>query len=667
MRCAVRTLLLAALVTGTSCNKVPIVDIAASFSIADAAWFAEEHTLFIFFRVQADQGLGPDSQIEITYRTDDRVVPWTPVADLKTVHTHVSVDCGTKERCGSTSLLVVKPPREIGVRLRYHRAGDVFLKPPVNVNLVGEGPAHTNRSLLVYGVFDATNVQVQWRSRHQFPALRNEQAQELGLRRAFFIAEPQHGDASPPFDTNPYGYAFVTACPPGLALLGWTELSTTDRAVFDPNMMPLTASVSPIVCARSTVTDAKGMFVAPAVARKNPEVNPAFPTLRSPIRTNSAIGFVMRPCTRVISEKHRQMQVQRLGLADAPEVCIDDWQEPNFVERLATLFRTRIDETRAAGNDMVLTVVLHHDDAGGQLADKLEQALEDVLVIERDKSSPRVSGAFVFDSFGYAIVRPQVKQLVLWCPVNGSGDLDAIFSGTQQPCTLLPDIPNLRLGPFGVGNLPIFPSRQQYLKFIGKYSDAQAGSMRDLQFRAPERTPTSQNIQLGEFGTATFFNNELVTAAASDSFSYCAATDPFVSSVLFRTDLVPEPAPLSELPALHLSMPQPQYGLGLLWDFPYLLRLRYEVVIAGSVSAFSLTAPFGIGFSTMTNYGAELWQTGEFSLAKVLLQCTRFCSHPTFDSAGVYNVNATFTDSYKTRCYRPRFAMPVDGGFPLDP
>ena len=53
-----------------SCAKVPLYDVAAAFSRADAAWFAEEETLFVFYEVEANQGIGEPSVIEVTWLTD---------------------------------------------------------------------------------------------------------------------------------------------------------------------------------------------------------------------------------------------------------------------------------------------------------------------------------------------------------------------------------------------------------------------------------------------------------------------------------------------------------------------------------------------------------------------------------------------------------------------
>jgi hypothetical protein len=313
---------------------------------------------------------------------------------------------------------------------------------------------------------------------------------------------------------------------------------------------------------------------------------------------------------------------------------------------------------------MVLVLALHHDDTSGALAAAVEQALAEVLPFERDRGSPRVSGAFVFDSFGHALARPELRRLVLWCPAQEGDQPDA---PARRSCPLLPVVPELKLGPFSLSNLPILPTRAQYLKFIDKYSEGQAGRMRELTFLAPERTATSSNVEVGDFGVVTFFNNEILTPAPGDVFSFCERGDPRAASVVFRSAITPDPLPLAALGEVNELAPQPAYALGVLWDFPFLAKLTYESDVAGVTGAFSLTVPFGVAITGKDTYGTALWEQGEFSLRHTLLQCTAFCTHPTFDSAGVYNVISTFRGSYRDRCYSPRNPVPDPGGFPRDP
>jgi hypothetical protein len=373
------------------------------------------------------------------------------------------------------------------------------------------------------------------------------------------------------------------------------------------------------------------------------------------------------------------MQEQRLFLSEAPVICIESWQAPGFAASLATRLRGALDAARAGGQDMVLSLALHHDDETGGLATVVGDALATVLTPERDKSTPRAAGAFIFDSYSRTVRRNDLRPLVLWCPAVPGADLDLIPAASERDCPLIPDFPDIVLGPFTFNSLPILPSRAQYLTFIGKYSEGQAGQMKAVEFSAPQRTPLSVNVPLGEFGTATFFNNEIFTPAAQDALSYCApaAFDDPRLQVVFRTGAFPSPLPLQNLPEVHRLAPQPSYGIGLSWDSPFLLRLSYEVVFAGQVTVFTLSAPFGIRSVSEKYLAGQVWLQGEFDLRDALQQCTRFCDFPTFDTGGVYNVGQPFRTTYESRCYGERdeagvlhgpvFPKLGDGGFPRDP
>lgn len=657
---------LVAALASSACWKQPIVDVNAGFAIADAVWFAEEQTLFVFYRVDAEQGLRPESQVEISWTTDTGFQDFAPAASFTPVHGHVPVDCGYKAICGSTSLHVPIPPRQVRMRLRYHRDGEVFLDAPLAYYEIAPGLAH-QRSLAVYGVFDAENDNVQWRARHQFPNLRNMEVEALGLRRFFRVREPGYGAPVIPPPGNLYAYGYDVACDAANVALGFGPIETTDRAIFDPSTLPFAASDAPVVCGISTVTDAVGVFDAVAVARKNPQVRPAFPTLRSPIRENVQIGFLLEPLGRTISTEHRDMQEQRLLLSDAQVVNIDNWDQPGFANNLAAQIQSVVNVKRAEGSDMVVTLALHHDMPGAAFAGVIEDALDQVLVGESMVSSPHVSGAFLLDSYGYTIVDADLKHLALWCPANVIGDdLDQIPAESQRSCPILPDIPDLQLGPFKINTIPILTTRAQYLTFIDKYSVTQAGRMRRLTYLAPERSPISETVAAGEFGAVTFFDDETISADPEDAFSYCAL-DPVAAIVVFRSANVPVPLPIEFLPEVHATAPETPYQLGLFWEFPFLLRLEYEVIVAGTATAFNASVPFGVSGTDRAYYGAELWRTGTFDLRETLVQCDRFCDHPTFDSAGVYNVQTSFREDYASSCYVPVFPNAAGGGFPLDP
>ena len=704
------------IVAGFPSCKVPIVDISAAFSLSDATWFEQEETLFIFYRLQAEQGLGQASVLEISYITDEFQIPWTPISDMETIHTHLPVDCGPRELCGSTSLHVPEEPRNVSIRLRYHREGELSLNSQTLLNIVGNGPAHSHRSFLVYGVFDSSNQHIQWRGRHQFPTLRNQQVESLGLRRDFAIENQRYGTNNLTAPANPYGYGI--ACPNDFYETTIPDIATNERALFNPIALPADASSHALVCALSSVKDATGVYKAPALARKNPEVRPAFPLLRSPIQAATPIRFLLAPCTQAISETHLEMQKQRLLFTSEALYCTDSWGSVDFIPNLVATMRNAIELERSQQKDMVLVIALHRND--NDLALAVENALQQVIPSERDRSTPRVVGAFVLDSQARVITTPELRPLTLWCPstiledgfkppeeaqspattegddstetsgnqASNSSDEphsepstdnhndddkeespDVIFDASMQTCAIAPDNFNLELGPLSFGQLPILPSRELYLDFIETYSEAQAGTVESLTFYAPEFTPLTDNVELPGIGVATFMNNEILSAQPKNAFSYCSEANS--AFFVFRSEGSPqtgfEVIPIEALPDWHNVAGETTYNLGVVWDFPFLLRMNYETIAAGSITAFTFSVPFGISSSAQNYYGSQMWTQSEFSLAEILTQCTRFCDHPTFNSARVYEVNKSFRESYARACYNPEYPTLSDSGFPYDP
>lgn len=679
-----RPVVLALLTAATaSCGKVPIHDVGAAFLLADTSWFAEEETLFVFYEVEAEQGISENSLIEITYATDDERVDWTPLSAFEAVHTHVAVDCGTTSLCGSTSLHIAGEPREVALRLRYHRDGALALEPETVFNVVGPGDPHSNRSLVVYGVFDERNQRVQWRGRNQLPALRNQEATALGLRRWFQIEDQAFGTDALATDDNPYSYG--ERCPADFQAAGLASVETEERAVFDEADLPIEASEHAAVCATATVRDATGTFSTSAFAQKNPEVRAAFPALNSPVHDATLVPFFLEPCERTISAPHEEMQRQRLQMQGLASLCIDDWEDPAFEDRLVEAFSDAVEAERANGEDMVLLIGLHHDDS--DVSELVERALAQLVPEERERSSPRLAGAFVFDSDTHTQSLDGMAQSTLWCPASVYG-----ADASTQGCAVLPDTLEIELGPFTFGTLPILPPRDQYLDFIDTYSEAQAGEVTSLTFRAPEFAATSDHADVGDYGVVTFLDDELISAEATDAFSYCTNDDPWV--FVFRSELLQSEAiqeaiaeqcasgelpedlcgvatlgllPIEYLPDWHLQFAEESYDLGLFWDFPFLLHMEFEFVVAGSVSAFGFSVPFGLAEPGESYLGTEMWTTESFPLDERLTQCTRFCDHPTFDSAGAYHVTDPFETTYTSSCYVPQYPELGDSGFPLDP
>ena len=379
--------------------------------------------------------------------------------------------------------------------------------------------------------------------------------------------------------------------------------------------------------------------------------------LRSPVEDATPIKFYLAPCQRTISASHARMQRQRLILEDIDTYCIDDWQTPDFVERLTRTLRDAVNAERRNGRDMVLAIALHRDESA--IGDLVESAVGAVVTPELTRSTPVGRGICVRQ-----LVPPTGRRVIANVGL-------VVPDGTERrPC----GHPSVRrLGgvlclarrsqpgarPFQFGVLPILPDRPSYLRFVDRYSEREAGNMKRLFYRVPAFTPTSRNINLLDFGVATFLNNEVFSAEAEDAFSYCGEGG--LDRVVFRSrqledDVVrqqfcpadgtsplplpipepsPEPSPgtqpgadagsspvtsdggtapvdnstaepgtcdliqfgfipIAALPTWHNTFPETLYELGVAWEFSFLIRLEFSSFLAGSVSAFSASVPFGV-------------------------------------------------------------------------
>jgi hypothetical protein len=652
--------------------RIPVEDVGARFVIADAIWFEDEQTLFFFYDVESNQGLSNFSQFEISYRTDEFFQPFEAMTALEPVHRHIAANCGTRRLCGSFSVAVELVPRDIQLRLRYHRDGELFLDAPLDVNIIGSGPPHNSRSAIVYGVFNEENNHVQWRLRHQFPTIRNQQAQELGLSRDFRIEDVSYGDIPNLQDNifdNPYVYGAGPACPGNFTPHNNEVLNTSARAVFDFVPLPLDASTFPHVCAAATVFDALGEFTTVALAQKNPQTRPAFSELRSPIRNARPVRIFLEVCNQRTSDEHRDMQMQRLFLRDTDTFCIDDFDTLDFPSRLATELSQRVDQLRTTGDDLVLVIGLNRPN-DSSIAMRVEEALEIMLPGEAARSSPRLSGVFVYDTRAYFMRSAEVARLTLWCPSTfGGPNLGRINDTSLRDCAVQPPFP-ITIAGTNLAQLPILPTEEQFENFIEEYGVNQTGRMNEMTFRSPIRTPISENVPVGDFGVATFFNNEAITPATEDAFSYCATED--TGLVVVRIPGFDDVFPLAFLGELHTLIGFNRYELGLFWEFPFLMEIQYTSTLAAAIEAdipdeIPLILAAGLSSPAEQFFGGFQWFQDVFEVGDALLQCTRFCDHPTFNSAGVYNIQSLFFDTYSQTCYRPRYPRLGDGGFPRDP
>lgn len=666
-------IILAAITQGT-CAKVPLHHSEPLFQLAEGSWFADEQTLFVFYELSIAKGHSPLSQVEVRWTTDSGTEPWKPLSAIENVHPHVEASCSPGiTHCGSVSPRVQLRPRDLELRFRYHPAGALTEDTIPALNLVDGGAGSPSRSAHIYGVFDSQNRFIQWRSRHNIPGLRNNQVTALGLRRWFRVTDFHIGDwpsalpnpANIAVGNNPYLYGSLPSCD-SLATPWATEstVETTARASFLSDRLPDSVAAAPMVCGAAEVIDGKGLYTAAAIARKNPDVEAPLTELRTPIAQAIPLCSVLKSCAAPANSVHLAMQQQRLLCTNLTEICLENLAGLGDQTGLEQIFLSQASGSRTPGQDSLFTVIVHHDDATGVLQNSVEKALGQVLTLERDRTTPRVVGAFVFDSWPHRMTDDEALLSTLWCPAPtlGEDDLPDLSSDT---CRVVPDL-GIQLGPLSLRVLPILPTRDAYTTFLRTRSDSDTGRMTALNFLAPLRTPLSLNAYEADGSVSTFFNSDTIPLTAGQVLSYCPMANegwPFV----FRTASESTTRSLHSLAAATLETDE-VVELGLRWPFPYFVRLTYQVTLSGAVTAFSASIPFRQSAANSTEAGIELWSRASFPLAPLLKRCTRFCAHPTFNATGAYEVRRLFTTSYRGDCYQPSFPNPAaPEEFPYDP
>jgi hypothetical protein len=469
------------------------------------------------------------------------------------------------------------------------------------------------------------------------------------------------------------------------------DLETDARAIFSASPIDPALVTRQTVCADVDVTDATGTFTATALARRNPDVVPGFPFLRTPVTAARPLQFDLVTCNNVVEPAHLQMQQQRL-LHDTATICVDNVDEPGRQAALAARINATIDAERVVGDDLVLTVVLNREDADEGVAVAVEAALQDVLAEERTKTSPRAVGAVVYDSASFEQRRPEAKPYLLWCPAAfGIDDLvelvDPSVLNQLYHCAVsldvaVPvDLPE-PLDRLTVAQLPLLSTRRQFASYVARFGEGAVGETTKLTFLAPRRGADARDVVIGggiddptgildpfspfsSTDIATFFDDEYLTLLPEESLSVCAGDAS--AHVVAQADLDETPLSLTELPTRHENDPRARYQLGLRWDGAFYVRFDYRAVIGTTTEVVGLTLPFSPSLPGSVSFREDLWTAATFDLRNELLKCRRFCDHPTFDSAGIYQVQVPFSPGYANDCYAPVFPKPGDGGFPDDP
>jgi hypothetical protein len=672
----------------TACERVPLRKHDAQFGLLRSHHFANEKTQYLFFRIS---GLRPGqarvswpSAIEISSPSSLKIPGLKPGADgfanldlSQGVHRHQLVECGQGNLCGSFSFRAEKPVLNLALRFRYHKDGAMYETAPVTTSVHPEGATADAQSALVYGVFNGNNSRLQYMVHDNFGDPDSGDIANFGMTRSFAIENVQLTDLSKAEKASiqTTGSAFMFPAQPcqshmqqGVAGKAsahrFSGSASWSNAVFD------TTTNMGSVCFTAKNLDARGEVLsqAPGMARRNPELHAEGLRVRSPMQEALTIPLVITYCPNLPESAaltEPEFLIYQRHILSAPrsgvDVCFAVNEEERFAIDLDRVLRQKLAAARSnnpKADDFFFKVIVHHKLAPEvrRFHDIIGDKLGALIASEVLHVSPRLVGSFIYDSRSVDTRGTQRNASIVWCPRR---EQDGPGSDASANCT--PSASGeLQLGPvtFLIPMGP-FPTVDTYMDYVRKYGDR--GQSKNGQFVVRSvRTNANSLTDSADGRLYTFFDGQRLSLNANERLKFCRDRDgeSLLDALAFRysppsggADQILKVDQAQTL--MSGSVEAASVNVGVWWESPFLGGFSFDTPASGKV--FS-RIPISRTFRSSEKLGDERWSKEGFDLTPMLQKCTRYCDHPYFDEAGVYQIRDSWTAV--GRCPSPKYQEP---------
>lgn len=693
-------------VLSLGCHKVPLHENPGAFEVLSAHYFESEKTQYIFFAIT---GLKPEqaktswpSRFEIKADNVESAAlkvqadGFSLIDYTQAVHRHRLVTCGEDRLCGSMSFKAEKAPEGFAVRFKYHENSPMKIEALVPNSVHKADRTASSQSAIVYGVFNEDNGRLQVRVHNNFGYPNDAELASFGMERRFEVssvalenfsadevnamkdssgtpllypAETCSRDSGSRLAALPGGSAKVIAHIEGSQ--GWW-----------PNQLDPSENLNS-ACFKARLLDRNGKPLSEswAMARRNPVLQEESLKVSSPLSESRLVPLVLSYClnqadsANLTSKSFLEYQLFILGIKGASiDACFAVGQEEQFARELDRVLNEKIASARRTsldGKDFLLTVAINHrlSPVIVRFHEMIAEAIDRKIHEERILVSPRLVGAFVYDSD--ALETRSLERLrsenssSIWCPRALDLAIDNA-DPTAANCNSL-NGGEIELGPINfLIPMGTFPTLRTYVEYAQKYGDK--GFSRNPKFAARSLN-TNVNSVSGEQGaTYTFFDGERVEIEPGQRLRFCRDRDSekLLSSVVARTvEASGDGAGTKKFFnsnqlnwATLGGSAKTTVEIGLSWEYPFVGGLTYDVPIEGSV--FNII-PIQSSTGGSQSIGDLKWTRQSWSIGRVLQKCLKYCDHPFFDEAGVYQ-SGTSWQMAKYRCPTPKVVEPPSGG-----
>jgi hypothetical protein len=656
---------------------VPLIEQQGHLEKVSAHWFENEGVAYVFFSVAEDPELLQRSywQMRYTLRTaagGTELHDWARIDFNAGVHEHAVVPCGFHRLCGSYSFKTALPLDTFSLRLDYDPESTLFLEQDAaSVQAHAKGTDWTQHSALLFGVFDRQNQHVQARVHHNFGDPSSDEIPQYGMKRRFRVRDPGLHDAADEdvaaaIPTNSdflFDSTLCTAAPAGAVVADFSGESTWMPDAF------ATETAESGVCFTADLLDKAGatLYTGSAFARKNPELANSSYTFETPLKDATKLPIVLRYCEddpqfgKVTDATFFDYQRYITNVPDRPvDLCFKVGAETEFKDAFQRQLAARLTEAKAkneGAHDFVFVIIFHQDLSTEfrKFHQIIAESLAALIDGESANVTPRLVGAFVYDS--RVDFRPTAAQRkgIIWCPQELPTGLDpARFAqpdGLSDNCLVTPTAKlDLTVINF-VTPLGPFPTLKNYQDYVKKYGDRGTSHAPHLNFSS---VPTGPNTRQETGETVTFFDGERLVVNPGEIVRLCLdrGQPEMLPDLRFRVLGTPDSEPslkISEVAALWQAgtTEATEYQLGVAWEFPFVGREDYEATLSGNVVA---VIPFQKSSTTYEQLGNAKWLREKWPVGDSLEICHRFCGHPYFDEGGVYQIHAAWKERSDFNC-----------------
>lgn len=652
------------------CTKVPLREHRGHFDLATSHWFENEKTQYIFFSVD---GLR-DGQAKTTWPAEFEIAresgEFSRLNLSTAVHAHRLVECGVGRICGSFSFKAEKPVDSLALRYRYHVDSPISESIAVSVSKHRAGAGSESQSALVYGVFNGDNSRVQVRVHDNFGSPDSTQIKHYGMTRKFAVESLVLANVPiarlRTFDDGAFHFP-SQACD---SLLPSAQTNTEEFSGVEAWMKtPLSPNDrKDSACFRVKALDQKGVALnqAAALARRNPEFSQGSLSIRTPLQDAQKVPIVFGYCAGrpesdgIFSAPFFEYQRFILGMPPyaGVDACFAVGEEDRFARDVERVINQRLAEARAQSQgtrDLFFTVAINARLSSQILEFRKIIALKlaERIRAENGLISPRLVGAFVYDSQAADPEVAGVNQQIVWCPRLEKPGQDE----SEANCTPRA-IGDVNIGPFNF-LIPMgpFPTLDLFVHYQNKYGDSGRTREPEFQIRAVTTNQNSVSDQAND-QLFTFFDGHRLELAQGERLRFCRDRDDtnVLDKLVFREGQVRGRSPVINLDQAQSRLDHGQtntLNVGIRWQSPFIGAFSYRSPIEGKVLKF---IPFSTSVANKQQLGDETWNRPRWDIGALTQKCLRYCEQPFFDEAGIYQLKEIWTEA--GRCPNPRIPEP---------